>query len=45
MAVTIWKGHVTFGLISIPVRLFRAARRERISVHQLQLCTAMGGGA
>src|SRR5712692_10941312 len=35
MAVTVWKGHLTFGLISIPVRLLRAARRERISLHQL----------
>src|SRR5882724_11968438 len=35
MAVTVWKGHLTFGLISIPVRLQRAARRERISLHQL----------
>src|SRR5437762_8371889 len=35
MAVTVWKGHLTFGLISIPVRLVRAARRERISLHQL----------
>jgi DNA end-binding protein Ku len=35
MAVTVWKGHLTFGLVSIPVRLFRAARRERISFHKL----------
>ncbi len=35
MAVTVWKGHLTFGLVSIPVRLMRAARRERISLHQL----------
>ena len=35
MAATVWKGHLTFGLVSIPVRLFRAARRERISFHQL----------
>jgi DNA end-binding protein Ku len=36
MSVTVWKGHLTFGLVSIPVRLFRAARRERISLHQLR---------
>ena len=36
MAVTVWKGHLTFGLVSIPVRLFRAARRERINLHQLR---------
>ena len=35
MAVTVWKGHLTFGLVAIPVRLLRAARRERISFHQL----------
>ena len=32
MAATVWKGHLTFGLISIPVRLFSAARSERLSV-------------
>jgi len=35
MVGPVWKGHLTFGLISIPVRLLRAARRERISLHQL----------
>src|SRR6266704_2398008 len=35
MATTVWKGHVTFGLISIPVRMFAAARGERISFNQL----------
>src|SRR5499425_1556836 len=35
MASTVWKGHLTFGLISIPVRLFSAARGERISFNQL----------
>ena len=35
MASTVWKGHLTFGLISIPVRLFAAARGERISFNQL----------
>jgi len=35
MASTIWKGYVTFGLISIPVRLFAAARSERISFNQI----------
>jgi DNA end-binding protein Ku len=32
---TVWKGHLTFGLISIPVRLFAAARGERVSFNQL----------
>jgi DNA end-binding protein Ku len=35
MASTIWKGYITFGLISIPVRLFAAARTDRISFNML----------
>ncbi len=35
MASTVWKGYVTFGLISIPVRLFAAARSERVSFNQI----------
>ena len=35
MASTVWKGHLTFGLVSIPVRLVRAARAERIKLRQL----------
>jgi DNA end-binding protein Ku len=35
MAATVWKGYITFGLISIPVRLFTAARSERVSFHQI----------
>jgi DNA end-binding protein Ku len=35
MASTIWKGYITFGLISIPVRLFAAARTDRISFNQI----------
>lgn len=35
MATTVWKGHITFGLISIPVRMSAAARGERISFNQL----------
>jgi DNA end-binding protein Ku len=35
MATSVWKGHLTFGLISIPVRMFTAARGERISFNQL----------
>jgi DNA end-binding protein Ku len=32
---SIWKGHLTFGLVSFPVRLFTAARGETISFNQL----------
>jgi DNA end-binding protein Ku len=35
MASTIWKGYLTFGMISVPVRLYAAARTERISFHML----------
>jgi DNA end-binding protein Ku len=35
MASTVWKGYITFGLITIPVRLFAAARGERVSFHQI----------
>lgn len=35
MASTVWRGFITFGLISIPVRLFRAARAERVSFRRL----------
>src|SRR3954454_11739927 len=35
MASTIWRGFITFGLVSVPVRLFRAARAERVSLKRL----------
>ena len=35
MAFTVWKGHITFGLISIPVRLFTAARNEHTRFHEI----------
>ncbi|MGA2095067.1 MAG: Ku protein [Candidatus Acidiferrum sp.] len=35
MATNVWKGHLTFGLISIPVRMTTAARGERVSFNQL----------
>ncbi|HYL65356.1 MAG TPA: Ku protein [Candidatus Methylomirabilis sp.] len=35
MASSVWKGHLTFGLISIPVRISAAARGERVSFNQL----------
>src|SRR5579863_643290 len=39
MASTVWKGYITFGLITIPVRLFAAARTERVSFNQIhQAC-------
>jgi len=35
MASTIWKGHITFGLVSLPVKLVAAARSETIHFNQL----------
>src|SRR5579872_6042502 len=35
MAASTWKGHLTFGLVSLPVRLFTAARGETVSFNQL----------
>lgn len=35
MATSVWKGYLTFGLISIPLKLYSAARSEGIHFHQL----------
>src|SRR4029077_15514542 len=35
MGTAIWKGSITFGLVSIPIRLHAAARPRRIALHQL----------
>ncbi len=35
MASTVWKGYLTFGLITIPIRLFTAARTERVGFNQI----------
>ncbi|MGH9727450.1 MAG: Ku protein [Candidatus Acidiferrales bacterium] len=35
MASSTWKGFITFGLLSIPIRLYAAARASRIQLHQL----------
>lgn len=35
MASTVWKGYLSFGLVSFPVRLLPAARAERIPFHML----------
>lgn len=35
MANSLWTGHITFGLVTIPIRLFTAARGERVSFNQL----------
>lgn len=33
MASTVWKGYLSFGLVSVPVRLAAAARPERVEFH------------
>ena len=35
MVTTVWRGYITFGLISIPVRLFTAARDAHIRFHEI----------
>src|ERR1700677_994811 len=35
MAATVWKGFISFGLVSFPVRLFSAARGETVHFHML----------
>jgi len=35
MAATVWKGYISFGLVSFPVRLFSAARGEAVHFHLL----------
>jgi DNA end-binding protein Ku len=35
MAATVWSGYLTFGLISLPVRLYSGARGTRVSFHML----------
>lgn len=35
MPSSVWTGYLTFGLISMPVRLFSGARGERVSFHML----------
>jgi DNA end-binding protein Ku len=35
MASSVWSGYLTFGLISMPVKLFSGARGSRVSFHML----------
>lgn len=35
MAASVWSGYLTFGLISMPVRLFSGARASHVSFHML----------
>lgn len=35
MASSAWKGYIRFGLVSIPIKLYAAARTSRVELHQL----------
>ncbi len=35
MPVSVWKGHLAFGLVTIPVKLYRAARADKVKFRQL----------
>jgi len=35
MAASTWRGRIAFGMVSIPVRLYKAGRRERIRFHNV----------
>jgi DNA end-binding protein Ku len=35
MPATVWKGYLSFGLVSFPIRLFAAARPEPVRFHLL----------
>jgi DNA end-binding protein Ku len=35
MASTVWKGYISFGLVSVPVRLYAAAREQHVSFNQI----------
>jgi DNA end-binding protein Ku len=36
MPATVWKGHISFGLVSVPVRLHRAARKATTRLHHVR---------
>ncbi|HEY8714544.1 MAG TPA: Ku protein [Candidatus Acidoferrum sp.] len=35
MAASVWKGSISFGLVSVPIKLFAAARYTHISFHEV----------
>ncbi len=35
MASSVWKGYISFGLISVPIRMYVAAREQHISFNQI----------
>ena len=35
MAASVWTGSISFGLLTIPIRLYPAARSERVNLHKI----------
>src|ERR1700744_1538121 len=35
MPTSTWKGNITFGLVSVPIRLFAAARYSHVAFHEI----------
>src|SRR5258707_421082 len=35
MPSSVWKGYISFGLISVPVRLYSAARYSHVAFHEI----------
>jgi DNA end-binding protein Ku len=35
MAASVWKGAISFGLLTIPIRMYTAARSDRVNLHQI----------
>src|ERR1700730_18950556 len=42
MPSSVWKGTLSFGLLAIPVKLYTAARSQRMNLHQLHKVCHMG---
>jgi len=40
MATSVWKGQISFGMVSFPVKLFAAARSQTVRFHQLHPCAS-----
>ena len=38
MGNSVWKGHISFGLVAFPVKLHAAARSQAVSFNQLHQC-------
>ena len=38
MSTSVWKGHISFGMVAFPVKLYAAARSQAVSFNQLHQC-------